>query len=135
MRSNIGIPPWGAVSRAREKLSPMTSLVLPARFNSPTHRPPRSLTLSEAARKHIRERHPEVSRYEEWIKETLGKPEVIFKGYAGRMKAVKCIDRTHLGSKKYLVVVYREEDDEKAIITAYFTSNLKRVKGEVVWKA
>jgi len=92
------------------------------------------LTLSEGARKHIRERHPEVARYEDSIKEVLEDPEMVFKGNTGRMKAVRYLDETHLGPK-YLVVAYREEDCDKAIITAYFTSNLKKIKGEVVWKA
>ncbi len=92
------------------------------------------MTLSEEARKHIRERHPEASRYEDSIRDVLAKPEVVFKGYGGRMKAVRYLNKTHLGPK-YLVVVYREEKGEKAIITAYFTSNLKKVKGEIAWKA
>jgi len=50
------------------------------------------------------------------------------------MKAVRYLDKTHLGPK-YLVVVYREEKGEKAIITEYFTSNLNKLKGEMVWKA
>ncbi|MEM3752863.1 MAG: hypothetical protein QXM65_07995 [Candidatus Bathyarchaeia archaeon] len=39
----------------------------------------------------------------------------------------------HIGPK-YLVVIYREKGEEKVIITAYFTSNVARVKGEIVWK-
>ena len=33
-----------------------------------------------------------------------------------------------------LVVVYRDEVVSKNIITAYFTSDLKRIKGELVWR-
>jgi hypothetical protein len=40
----------------------------------------------------------------------------------------------HLGPK-YVVVVYHKEKEEKVIITAYFTSDLKKVKGEMVWRA
>jgi hypothetical protein len=29
----------------------------------------------------------------------------------------------------------REESGRKAMITAYFTSNLKSIKGEPIWKA
>ena len=51
------------------------------------------------------------------------------------MKAVKFISKTHLGPK-YLVVVYRvRKEEKKDIITSYFTSDLKRIKGELVWKA
>ena len=56
------------------------------------------------------------------------------KGNHEEMKAVKLFTKTHLGPK-YLVVVYREKSGRKDIITAYFTSDLKRVKGEPIWKA
>lgn len=93
------------------------------------------MTLSEEARKHIRERHPEVSRYEELIKEVLVNPEFILKGNREERKAIRYVKETHLGPK-YLVVVYRESaSGRKAIITAYFTSDLKRIKGEPIWKA
>jgi hypothetical protein len=35
---------------------------------------------------------------------------------------------------KYLVVIYQEKGEEKVIITAYFTSNVAKVKGEIVWR-
>ncbi len=93
------------------------------------------MTLSEEARKHIRDRHPEVSRYEELIKDVLANPEFILKGNREERKAVRYVKETHLGPK-YLVVVYREKaSGQKAIITAYFTSDLKRIKGEPIWKA
>ncbi len=91
------------------------------------------MVLTERAWKHIRERHPEVSGYEELIKEVLAKPDLILKGTCGEKKAVRYIPETHLGPK-YLVVVYTEEGTHKVIITAYFTSELKRVKGEPIWK-
>ncbi len=92
------------------------------------------MALSERAWRHIRERHPEVSYYRELIKDILTKPELILKGKRAERKAVRHVAQTHLGSK-YLVVVYREKAKRKVIITAYFTSDLKRVKGEVIWKA
>ncbi len=92
------------------------------------------MTLSERAWKHIRERHPELANYEGLIKDTLSRPDIVLKGNQEEMKAVKLFTKTHLGSK-YLVVVYREASGKKDIITAYFTSDLKRVKGEPIWKA
>jgi len=92
------------------------------------------LTLSERAWRHIRERHPEVSRYEELIKDVIARPERILKGKREERKAVRYLAKTHLGPK-YLVVVYRDEGSRKIIITAYFTSDLKRIKGDVIWKA
>ena len=64
----------------------------------------------------------------------LAEPEIIFVGKYRERKAVRYIAETHLGAK-YLVVVYRDESSRKAIITAYFTSDLKRIKGDLVWKA
>jgi hypothetical protein len=89
--------------------------------------------LSEETWSHIRERHPEVSRYEELVKGVAFEPELILQGNRGERKAVKLV-KTHL-SAKYLVVVYRDEKSRKAIITAYFTSDLKKIKGDLVWKA
>jgi len=91
------------------------------------------LTLSETAWRHIRERHPEVSRYEELVKGVVARPEMIFHGRQRERRAIRRV-KTHLGPK-LLFVVYREETSRKAIITAYFTSDLKRIKGELVWKA
>jgi hypothetical protein len=92
------------------------------------------LALSESAWKHIRERHPEMSHYQRLVKDVAAKPAFIFEGKQRERKAVRFVTRTHLGSK-YLVVVYREENSRKAIITAYFTSDLKRIKGNLTWKA
>jgi hypothetical protein len=92
------------------------------------------LALSETAWRHIRERHPEVSRYQGLVKEVAAEPELIIQGAQREKKAVRFVAKTHLGPK-YLVVVFREEDSRKAIITAYFTSDLKRVKGDIVWRA
>ncbi len=75
-----------------------------------------------------------MSRYRELIKNVLEEPELILKGREFVRKAVRYVARTHLGPK-YLVVVYRGEAKKKVIITAYFTSDLKRIKGEVVWRA
>jgi hypothetical protein len=92
------------------------------------------LALSETAWKHIRERHPEMLHYQELLKDVVSKPEAIFEGKQRERKAVRYVTKTHLGAK-YLVVVYREESSRKAIITAYFISDLKRIKGDLVWKA
>lgn len=75
-----------------------------------------------------------MSGYKSLIKEVVARPELVIRGVRRERKAIRWLDQTHLGPK-YLVVVYREERDEKAIITAYFTSDLKRVKGEVEWRA
>ena len=92
------------------------------------------MTLSERAWRHIRERHPEMEGYERPIRETLSKPEVLLRGSRGEGKAVRLWPGTHLGPK-FIVVVFGEEGGKKDIITAYFTSDLKRIRGDVVWRA
>lgn len=92
------------------------------------------MVLSDRAWKHIRERHPEVTPYRDMVEKVVESPEVIVKGDRAESKAVKHFSKTHLGPK-YLVVVYREASGQKRIITAYFTSSLRKVKGEVVWRA
>ena len=92
------------------------------------------MSLSDKAWKHIRERHPEVSNYRSIIEDIVMKPEAIFKGHRGVKKAIRRLDNTHLGPL-HLVVVYSEHKGRKAIITAYFTSDTKRIKGEEIWKA
>ncbi|MBS7620817.1 hypothetical protein KEJ32_01640 [Candidatus Bathyarchaeota archaeon] len=60
-------------------------------------------------------------------------PDLIIKGLRGGFKALKFYVDLHIGPK-YLVVIYREKGEEKVIITAYFTSNVAMVKGEIVWR-
>ncbi len=91
------------------------------------------MVISERAWRHIRERHPEVSHYKELIKDVLEAPEAILKGRRAERKAIRHISKTHLGPK-YLVVIYREENKKKVIITAYFTSDLRKTKGEPIWR-
>ncbi len=82
---------------------------------------------------HIVTRHPEVAAYTHEIVKTVQDPDMIIKGLRGELKALKFYTKLHIGPK-YLVVVYRELRGEKVIITAYFTSNVAKVKGEVTWK-
>jgi len=67
------------------------------------------------------------------VKEVIENPELIYEGRHLERKAVRYVTKAHLGPK-YLLVVYREESSRKAI-TAYFTSDLKRIKVNIVWKA
>jgi len=91
------------------------------------------IKLSSKVLKHIIDRHPEVAGYTRKIVETVQNLDVIVKGLRGEFKALKFYSDLHIGPK-YLVVVYREIDKEKVIITAYFTSKLARVKGEIIWR-
>jgi hypothetical protein len=91
------------------------------------------IKLSKRVLNHIATRHPEVAAYTNAIVKTVRNPDLIVKGLRGELKALKFYARLHIGPK-YLVVVYREFREEKVIITAYFTSNVANVKGEVLWR-
>lgn len=91
------------------------------------------IKLSRTVLSHIVARHPEVAAYTNEIVETVQNPYLVIKGSRGELKALKFYTRLHIGPK-YIVVVYRELHGEKVIITAYFTSNVATVKGEVIWK-
>jgi hypothetical protein len=89
--------------------------------------------LSKRVLDHIVARHPEVVAYARKIVETVQSPDLVVRGLRGELKALKFYPELHIGPK-YLVVIYSELREEKVIITAYFTSSVARVKGEVVWK-
>ena len=92
------------------------------------------IILSDRTVKHIIGRHPEVKPYINRIREAVEDPDLIVRGSRGEFKALKWYSDLHLGPK-YLVVVYRKSSEkEKIILTAYFTSSISKVKGEVVWR-
>ncbi len=91
------------------------------------------IKLSKKTLDHIVARHPEVAAYTHEIVETVQNPDLVIRGLRGELKALKFYTELHIGSK-YLVVIYRELHEEKVIITAYFTSNVTKVKGEVIWR-
>jgi len=91
------------------------------------------IKLSKTVLDHIVTRHPEVAAYTNAIVKTVQNPDLIIRGLRGELKALKFYAELHI-EPEYLVVVYREFHAEKVIITAYFTSNVAKVKGEVMWR-
>jgi hypothetical protein len=91
------------------------------------------IKLSKKVLNHIVTRHPEVAAYAHEIVKTVQDPDLVIKGLRDELKALKFYTNLHIGPK-YFVVVYRKFHGEKVIITAYFTSNVAKVKGEVLWK-
>jgi hypothetical protein len=89
--------------------------------------------LSRRVLEHIVSRHPELKAYTREVVEAARNPDLIVRGLRGEFKALKFYSELDIGPK-YLVVVYRELDEEKVIITAYFTSKVAKVKGEIVWR-
>ncbi|KPV64841.1 MAG: hypothetical protein AOA65_0755 [Candidatus Bathyarchaeota archaeon BA1] len=97
-----------------------------------TDRGAMKVRFSKRVLNHIVKRHPEVEAHVHKIAETVEYPEVIIRGTRGELKALKFYPALPIGPK-YLVVVYREIHEEKVIITAYFTSNLAKIRGEIIW--
>lgn len=77
---------------------------------------------------HIIENHDDLASYYYELLETVEKPESVFRGNKGTLKATR-----NIGRNKWLVVIYREiSKTEGFIITAYFLD--KRPRGEVIWQ-
>lgn len=91
------------------------------------------ITISKKVLQHIIARHPEVKDYTNEITKTVQDPDIIKRGARGELKALKFYHELHIGPK-YLVAVYHEFGEHKVIITAYFTSAIERVRGEVIWR-
>ena len=69
---------------------------------------------------------------EEKVLETISNPDIIQQGDFDELLAIKFFDNTPL-TKKYLVVIYKEINEDGFVITAYFTRKpLER--RSIVWK-
>ena len=76
---------------------------------------------------HIVENHDDMAGYHDEVLETIEDPQWILQGYRGAFIAVKA-----LGRRRYLCVVYKEQDSEDGfVITAYTTSRINR--RSIVW--
>lgn len=89
--------------------------------------------LSKRVLRHIVSRHPEVAPYKEKMLIAVEEPDLIMRGSRGELKALRFYSDIDIGPK-FLVVVYHELGKERVIITAYFTSNIGKVKGELLWR-
>ncbi|MEW5898646.1 MAG: hypothetical protein AB1652_05670 [Bacillota bacterium] len=80
---------------------------------------------------HITEEHSEMAGYYFEVLETVEDPDVIFEGKTGEFLAVKKLERS-----KYIVVVYKEIDENDGfIITAFLTKKIKKLeRGRKVWE-
>ncbi|HQQ00640.1 MAG TPA: hypothetical protein PLY86_19475 [bacterium] len=76
---------------------------------------------------HIVENHDELASYFHEVLDTVSNPDLILRGNKGCLKAAR-----NLGSRKWIVVVYREiSKDDGFVITAYLLGT--KPKGEVIW--
>ena len=69
---------------------------------------------------------------EEKVLETISNPDIIQQGDFDELLAIKFFDNTPL-TKKYLVVIYKEINEDGFVITAYFTRKTLE-RRSIVWK-
>jgi RecJ-like exonuclease len=67
------------------------------------------------------------------ISNTIKDPDIVIKGLHNEFKALKFYPSLP-DEAKYLVAVYREQDGEYIVIKAYCTSNINKVKGEIIFR-
>ncbi len=73
---------------------------------------------------HIVENHDELAGYADDVLETIENPQLILRGHADSLVAVR-----NYGRNRYLMVVYREVSaDDGFVVTAFFTQRVDRNK-------
>jgi hypothetical protein len=78
---------------------------------------------------HIIIGHPELIGYYVEVLETIKDPEVIYAGKSGEYIAIK-----NIKNKKYMVVIYKELNNDGFVITAFTTNRIKKLrKRRVIW--
>ena len=93
----------------------------------------RSIRLTYERWSHILESHDYMAGNLNILLDTIENPDYIVRGNKGELLAVKYHEKTNISSK-YAVVVYKE-NDSNFILTAFFTSDLKRVlKKGIIWQ-
>jgi len=91
------------------------------------------IRLTQERLSHIYQGHPEMEGCEDLIVETLSEPEKILEGDNGALMAVRKYEKTPVSENKYLVVVYKELEDDGFVITAYFTRRLPKWR-KTLWQ-
>lgn len=74
------------------------------------------IRLTDERWNHIAEEHQELSALREQVLDVVTAPERVVAGTKGELLAVKAIEQG-----KWLIVVYRENDDDGFVITAFLT--------------
>ncbi len=81
---------------------------------------------------HITTGHPEISDYYYEILETIESPEIIYEGNNDARIAVKKMKERN---DKFVVVIYKELNNEGFVITAYFSSKKQEFKKKsILWE-
>ena len=87
------------------------------------------IRLTEERWFHIVENHDELAGLSDVVLATVEDPDFIVKGWSDELLAVRKID------DKYLVVVYRELENDGFIITAFITKKVDKVlRRGIIWQ-
>jgi len=87
------------------------------------------IRLTDERWKHIILMHPNLSNKLKKVLNTVKNPEGILKGTNGELLAI-----SQLSKRSYLVVIYKETEDDGFIITAYDTTDKEWLfKKELIW--
>lgn len=79
---------------------------------------------------HIVERHPEMAGHLDDVLLSVAAPEFVFKGGDGELLAAMRLNET-----KWIVAVYKEQDTDGFILTAYITGKTEKLfKRKVLWQ-
>jgi hypothetical protein len=88
-----------------------------------------TIRLTEERWQHITAGHPELFCLQAEIVQTIENPDKILKGNDGELLAIKIIK-----DNKYLVTIYKEEQEDGFVITAYLTRRINSLnKRKEVW--
>jgi hypothetical protein len=92
------------------------------------------IRLTDERMNHVIKNHPEMNGEENNIINTIENPDIIFEGNFNELLAAKFYNKTPVSENKYLVVIYKEiENDDGFILTAYFTRRLNN-RRKIIWK-
>ncbi len=79
---------------------------------------------------HIVEGHPEMAGHVDDVLSTVALPDIVVQGSAGELLAVR-----YESSEKVLVVIYKENETDGFILTAYFTTQVNKIlKKTILWQ-
>ncbi|MBA3724077.1 MAG: hypothetical protein H0W89_04270 [Candidatus Levybacteria bacterium] len=88
-----------------------------------------TIRLTDERWRHIILLHPNLVEKQQEVLKAVNNPDWILKGSADELLAVVIALNT-----KYLVVVYKESNNDGFIITAYITTDVKWLfKKEIIW--
>ncbi len=91
------------------------------------------IRLSKERFEHIASKHPEMRDSERGILETINNPDMVQRGDAGTLLAIKKFHSTPVSEDKFLVAVYKEVDQADGfLLTAHFSNKLR--KRMILWK-